>query len=557
MPFDHFRVGHAGAHHNKRATTDCNASFYKSPSKGQVVNSLDSLLVSWDTSSSCFDSTTSVVDMYLLVPGSATPRIHVWEKIPYPPGQYNAALMPRWWNSTDTVNVNLIIMEAGASPSWYFGPVGPLWTATYTAPASGVPDSADLSKSSSADGVTHVSATTIGATSSSHLSKGKIAAAVIMPLLLVVACIALWLKFSRAKGEAKRKEWAEAVDKRMSTISTDWKSMSGAGANAAIRNSIAISGNRNSSFSFGAIRPSSMAVEEGGEAGIGARSIYSHENGSGSQMSQLRPGLRTSAFENRVSRVSFATDTRPSMESRRSRAFHTATIYEDAPPVPTRQDSNTSIDNVAGSMSPRQTNGPINLSTEDIRTRIGGGAAANFDEVMPALSLMRTDGINNDEGSFYHSNPSLPAATHPKPIEHQDQFQTVDASSTTLFSASPMSPYFPTSPIGSHSQFGSMQSPPLQNQFGGMMMQPANFMSPDDMLKAYAERKAANTASRGVTSPIATSPRYSLGAGTGITYPSPAAGNARPLIPASPGSYSPSRGAYGVSEVDETIGRAE
>jgi len=241
-------------------------------------------------------------------------------------------------------------------------------------------------------------------------------------------------------------------------------------------------------------------------------------------------------------------------------------MYDDAPPLPTRQDSSDSDEAEVGSMSPRQTNGPANLSTEEIRARIGG-ARGNFDEVMPALSLMRTDGLENDEGSFYPSSntsPSVPAATHPKPLDHQDYFQTVNGPSTTLFSASPMSPNFPTSPVASH------------NQFGGMMMQqplPASVMSPDDMLRAYAERSAASAASRGLVSPTmtgsSTSPsRYSLGAGTGfgatspVTYPSAAAGNARPLIPAGPGSYSPSRGAYGVTSPygepeGDMYGRAE
>jgi len=505
------------------------------------------------------------VDMYLYAPNSANPRIHVWQNIPFADGQYTATLMPRWWNSTASVALQLLLIEAGDAPWMSDLPAGPIFTATYTAPASGTPEVADISKNDG--GVTNVSGSLSGNTGS-HLSGGKIAASVIMPILIVALAVFAWLKFSRAKGKAKRKEWTEAVDKRMSTISTDWKSMSAAGASAAIRNSMADAGNRNSSFSFGAIRPSSVVASEGGQAGIGARSMYSQSNDSRPQMSQLRSGVRTSAFENRVSRVSFATDPRPSMESRRSRAFHTATMYDDAPPLPNRQDSSNRDDAEVGSMSPRQTNGPDNLSTEDIRARIDGGVRGNFDEVMPALSLMRTDGHENDEGSFYPSSqtsPTIPAATHPKVVDHQDYFQTIDGPSTTLFSASPLSPNFPTSPVAS------------QNHFGGMMMQqplPASVMSPDDMLRAYAERSAATAASRNLVSPTmtgsSTSPsRYSLGAGTGfgaatagVTYPTTTAGNARPLLPAGPGSYSPSRGAYGVSSLygepeGESYGRAE
>ena len=75
--------------------------------------------------------------------------------------------------------------------------------------------------------------------------------------------------------------FSQAIDNRMSTISTDWKAMSGAGANAAIRHSMAISGNRASSFSFGAIRPQSTYTTDDGQASVGARGLYSNENASG------------------------------------------------------------------------------------------------------------------------------------------------------------------------------------------------------------------------------------------------------------------------------------
>ena len=88
---------------------------------------------------------------------------------------------------------------------------------------------------------------------------------------------------------------------------------------------------------------------------------------------------------------------------------------------------------------------------------------------------------------------------------------------------------------------------------------PANVMSPDDMLRAYAERNAA-ARSAGMSTPVstgstATPSRYSLGAGIGfgaasnrtsISYSS-----ARALTPANPGQYSPSRGAYGVGYQEE------
>ena len=340
--------------------------------------------VSWDTS--CVQS--QYVDLYLFAPTTSSSLVYKWLRIEGSSGSYNTTLMPRWWDSASTMKLMFQLTDNG-TPSFLssYGS-GPSFTATYTAPSDGTtPAAADTSIKD--QGFTTVTPTTSGSLNTgSHLSKGKIAAAVIMPLLVVVAILIAYLKWSRSKGFAKRKVWTEKVDQRMSTISTDWKSMSAAGANAAIRHSIADSGNRNSSFSFGAIRPQSVA-QDSGQAGVGATGLYTHQNGSLSQMPQLRPGLRTSAFENRVSRVSFADDPRPrqSTESRRSRAYHTASTYENVPvpPLPKRSMS----DDPVGTMSPKQTSGAVTLTAEDITAHISADQDhrnSTFDEVFPALS---------------------------------------------------------------------------------------------------------------------------------------------------------------------------
>lgn len=237
---------------------------------------------------------------------------------------------------------------------------------------------------------------------------------------------------TRMKEAEKRKRFSVAVDKRMSTISTDWKSMSGAGANAAIRNSVAINrnsvaGNRNSSFSFGAIRPAETTetpihtnYTSNLLANINAENAL--DESSTRQMSQLRPargvGLvgadrvsRVSfaadprdrvSYADRMSRVSFAADSRPSGESRRSayvasRAFHNGFV----PPLPVRTEFQGSDDESSGqsggdngALSPTQTTGPLSLTAEDIRARLSpsngepqyASYAREQDDVMPALS---------------------------------------------------------------------------------------------------------------------------------------------------------------------------
>lgn len=346
--------------------------FYKNPTNGQSLTATDPLNISWDTT--CLDSGTKAVDIYLYAPGQTQSLIHEWENVPYAAGSYQTNLQPKWWNSSSTVNLQFKIVVAGQPTFMNTLPAGPVFTAKFTSAAGG----STASDSSAVDsGITDVSQQNV----KHGLSGGKIAAAVIIPLLVIGLCIAAFFKFSRAKGEEKRKRWSEAVDKRMSTISTDWKSMSPAGANAAIRSSMAMPGNRASSFSFGALRPTSEFTTDGGNAGIGARGLYTHDNGgldedAQPQMSQLRSGPRPpAAFTgDRVSRVSFAADPRPSTDRRTvtSRAFHNGFV----PPVPSRSDSDDL-------MSPTQTQGPLPLDQDDINARVSG--PEDVDDYMPAL----------------------------------------------------------------------------------------------------------------------------------------------------------------------------
>jgi hypothetical protein len=210
-----------------------------------------------------------------------------------------------------------------------------------------------------------------------------------MPLLILSLISAAYIKMRRQRGKEKRKRWSEALDKRMSTLSTAWNPISAAGAQAAIRNSIAVDSNRASAFSFGNIRPVSVAAE-GGEANIGSKArtvLPGHSNGT----TQLRSSaISAQMMAERVSRVSFAPDVRPSSESRRtttSRAFHTAIV----PPLPDHQwktlPATPSLE-PDGTLSPTQTNGPETLSIEDIQARLAGTETtprSSVDAVMPAL----------------------------------------------------------------------------------------------------------------------------------------------------------------------------
>ncbi|KAH8091769.1 hypothetical protein BXZ70DRAFT_952041 [Cristinia sonorae] len=435
------RYGLAFAHSklNKRApsATCSTGGFYTAPTASQSVVAGEPLTISWDPS--CLD--TKAADIYLYLPGGGNSRIHLWQNVNFPAGSYETTLNSAWWNNTNPVNLQLTIVPHGLPPGMTTLPAAPPFTVTV--PANGTTPSGNL-VTGSIENVNNFN-------DSKHLSKGKIAAAVIMPLLVVVAIfVGLYIWKQRKEGKKNRQEWNEAVDKRMSTIASDWKSMTPAGATAAVRHSMA-PGDRFSTF--GAIRPISTVALEGGQAGIGAQGIQTGGiDLTTPQMSQLRSGLRNPATitGERVSRISFAPDTRPSGESRRSAYNQRTSRFQTSivPPLPERQPT--------GEMSPTQTNGPLTLTAEDIKARMSGQdnmPRPSMDEVMPALSMMRTGNEATGRDELLFNPPSPPVPAH--------------------------------------------QSAPKASVVGMMPMQPmpASVMSPDEMLRQYAEQRRAAIAS--------------------------------------------------------------
>lgn len=208
------------------------------------------------------------------------------------------------------------------------------------------------------------------------LNQGQIAAAVIMPILVVAAFLIAYILWNRKKEASKRKEWREKMDQRMSTISVDWKPVSAAGGHAAVRQSMALSAadrnTRTSSF-FG--RPSSQFVTEIGPNG----------------QPFSRP--RTTSEANRVSRVSFAADTyaRPSRPAvpplpavyRKSALSQ----YDDSP------EASGNATPEQGVMSPTQRQGAFVLDDESIRDRLNNSSNARDSgdlardlDTMPAIA---------------------------------------------------------------------------------------------------------------------------------------------------------------------------
>jgi len=102
-------------------------------------------------------------------------------------------------------------------------------------------------------------------------------------------------------------------------------------------------------------------------------------------------------------------------------------------------------------MSPTQTNGPLTLTSDDIHARMTGQSESrpSIDDYMPALSMMRhggNGGVDDNDLLFAPAMPTPPTPSTPK---------------SSILGIMPMQPM------------------------------PANVMSPDEMLRAYAESRRA------------------------------------------------------------------
>lgn len=507
---------------------------YKNPTVGQSIDALQPLDIQWDPS--CV-SGTDKIDIYVKAPSATVPVLHRYYGVGLASGSYTANLEPKWWNATSSVQLQLAIYKHGEMAAMNDLAAGPVFTATYTAPSDGsVPASADTSSQDSST-ITDVSGAAAAA-ESSH--KGRTAAAVLVPLIFLICLGVLgYIKWKRVKQNQKSQEFSEKVDRRMSTISGDWRSMTAGGAKEAVRASMYQNDNsaRFSTFSYSnsnGTRSSTYAVE-GGAAGIGARGLYHQDNSSlgdfdyvngyspakthtPRQRSHSNNVMRPSFTQSRVSfaesvntppshlrnprgsiaegsrqsRVSFADGTRPSVDSRYSRsigqgergsrAFHSAFTVgqdEDVPPVPTRRISTESTGDVAGVLSPKQRAGALTLSNDDI-TKM----TQDDEEIGAAISYIQGPISAGPQDVLFAVPPTPGPAT---------------ASSTIPIAPSPT--YSPTSPSGVFAQQQTASTKVAVSPLGPMPMgagaagvQAADkYMSPDDMLRAYAMRQQSGT----------------------------------------------------------------
>lgn len=180
----------------RRQTGACHAKdLYQSPTPGQVVNG-SSLSLRWNPD--CIRSST--IDVYLYSQHQSTSLpVHAWLTLSNAPGNKSVPLQAQWWNHTQNMAVNLQMVPGGSQPwespyplslSWTLGNVG---DSDMGIDASVVSSDADVTRYAAPD----------------DLSPGKIAAAVILPILALIAVLVggfVWQRRRQARRDAARHE---------------------------------------------------------------------------------------------------------------------------------------------------------------------------------------------------------------------------------------------------------------------------------------------------------------------------------------------------------------
>jgi hypothetical protein len=416
-----------------KSRTGCGIAFYTSPRRDEVLDAHKPLVVSWDISPSyaaCIGRDQIEIQLTTEIGES----LIEFKPIPFSAGTQEIDLKPEWWNNTSTIKMQAVI--AGYKTiGWDDGiAVGPIFTVNWD----GIP----ITSNSGPDSIFNAKG---GVAKSGSIPKGSIAAAVLVPIFAVILAIVGYIKYKRFRNQTKLKRFSQAVDARMSRISGDWQAMSAKGANAAIRQGTATGSGMRMSRVFA----SEMQMDMRGGEQV---SLAGRPSGDTQWSRQSRIAFHPDTNTSRE-RLSTYSQNRTSSYStgRASRAFH---VGMNAPPIPaTPQTAYYAHDPYEdGLMSPRQANGALPLSNDDI---------SNMD-IAPALRLMRTT-----------NNPHLKST--------DDLLLTPGTPSTPYGSA-------PNSPRANAHFSPAAGMMPMQGQN-------ATFMSPDDLLRQYAEARVNGTKS--------------------------------------------------------------
>lgn len=182
--------------HVRRAdSTNCRTKdLYVAPSAGSKV-AAGNMTLQWNPK--CFSSGKVDVYLYAQQQQSAALPVHAWLSLPASQGSYDVQLLPQWWNATDSVPMNLQFVPSG-SQAWETPyPLSSSFTVTNPS------GSASQGQSIGSQYVTDLDP------SAGQISHGGLAAAIVVPAVVVLGLLAaafLWLRKRAHKREEERRE---------------------------------------------------------------------------------------------------------------------------------------------------------------------------------------------------------------------------------------------------------------------------------------------------------------------------------------------------------------
>ncbi|KAL7414186.1 hypothetical protein BDY24DRAFT_414408 [Mrakia frigida] len=515
--------------HSRLAKKDkiCTASqlyTYPTASSSAFDASSGDITFTWDPD--CTIATKGKVDISLYAPNLPSSLIKIFTNVDQTTGSYSVALLPKWWNATTSASLSITISDADSSlPSYLQGIVaGPPFTVTYPASLLQVAatGTATGSVAAAAADTAAVDSIVYDAASSgkSGLPAGSVAAAALIPILVLLTGIFFYVRWIRAKQAKKRERWSQAIDNRMSVISQHWQpgTSTHRPSGSMHRPSMSTQRNTRGESVFDNGRASSTFAVENNMAGRGTN--QHHEQPEMSQRGGDRPsfargasyidrqsrdsqfaaspsGRAISMFDDgkrnrvsfapeeaghRASRVSFGDALRPTHSNHsglssqagkgKSSSIHSLP-HKSTPPKRSFQSERERAEEM--NVSPIQAQGPFVLGEDDV----DGRGRPSVDEglrSMEAVMLMRKQQSGN----------ATRVSANNEGMEEVLSEQQLRPSGSTHRTSS----FGAASPLSQHI---ALPSPPLaatSTLIPGGPLSSSTSITPDDALRAYAQRSA-------------------------------------------------------------------
>ncbi|KAK4055937.1 hypothetical protein OIO90_002930 [Microbotryomycetes sp. JL221] len=228
LSFEFHRVHtHQRRQQTTTTTTNDECTLYTYPNPMSLVPVLTPIDLTWDStclSSSSSSSSTNEFDQQLDILLSVVTTtegslpVHLWQNVNVQDNSLTTTLNPTWWNASTgsgRINAHLTLIPSG-NPIWNT-PVstGPSFVIYYNGSYPSLTNSGPLPAYTGPS----VESVNGNKTNDNSLTGGKLAAAVTIPLLMVIVGIVGFLLWNKWKKKPQQKRWSNVVDERMSMVS--------------------------------------------------------------------------------------------------------------------------------------------------------------------------------------------------------------------------------------------------------------------------------------------------------------------------------------------------